>query len=79
MCVFTHNFRNMSAAMMWRDGCVSKGRHNSPEDRTPATMRDHFITMNMHGDSLLNELNTQDDIIMSSMVDELSHQASKRT
>ena len=35
--------------------------------------------MNMHGDSLLNEPNTHDDIIMSSMVDELSHQASKRT
>ena len=65
--------------MMWRDGCLSRGRHSLPEDRTTATMPDHFIPMNMHGDSLLYELNTHDDVVVSNMVDELSHQASKRT
>ena len=35
--------------------------------------------MNMHGDSLLNELNAHDEIILPSLVDKLPLQASKRT
>ena len=64
---------------MWRDSCLSRGWHSSSEDRTTGPKRDHFIPMNMHGDSLLNEPNTHDEIVMSGMDNELSRQASKRT
>ena len=65
-------------AMMWRERCPSRGWSSSLVEHATVTKRNHFIPMNMHGDSLLNAENTHDDRVMSSMVDELSHQTSKR-